>query len=171
MDSPTIWLIVIVVAVIAYFFFRRGRAAPQGTYDDKDVRSSGSIGGGPRAHDDANVRSGGSIGGGPSSTDSREVASGGSLGGNRSTNRSVDPMNPSGDPSVVDRDPRSDMRNATRTGVRENDTLERQNRIASERGSSQTSSSQTSNSEDRLVQLRAKRARQNPNNPDAKDEG
>ena len=80
MDGSTIWIVLIVVAIIAFFMFRRNRPAPRGTYDDPKVSSSGSIGGGPRAHDDPKVSSSGSIGGGPRAYDSPDVKSGGSLG-------------------------------------------------------------------------------------------
>src|SRR5688572_5285157 len=86
MDFSTIAIIVVVIAVIAYFVMRRGRVAPQGTHDDRDVSSAGSIGGGPRAHDDPNVSSGGSIGGGPRTYDSPKVSSGGSIGNQATTN-------------------------------------------------------------------------------------
>jgi hypothetical protein len=85
MDSTTIGIIVLVIAAIAFYIYRRSRPAPQGTYDDPDVRSSGSIGGGTRAYDDPDVRSSGSIGGGPRAYDSPEVKSGGSIGGRSST--------------------------------------------------------------------------------------
>ena len=80
-DATTIGIIVLILAAIAFFIYRRSRPAPQGTYDDRDVRSSGNIGGGPRAHDDPKVRSSGSIGGGPRAYDTPEVKSGGSIGG------------------------------------------------------------------------------------------
>ena len=62
MDFTTILIIVAVIALAALYFYNRSRPAPHGTYDDKDVRSSGSIGGGPRAYDDREHTSGGSIG-------------------------------------------------------------------------------------------------------------
>jgi hypothetical protein len=91
MDWTTIGIIAIAVIAIAYFVMRRGRVAPQGTYDDPDVSSSGSIGGGPRAHDDPNVSSGGSIGGGPRTYDSPKVSSGGSIGNQTARARSERP--------------------------------------------------------------------------------
>jgi hypothetical protein len=82
-------LLIIGLAVAA--FMRRNRSAPQGTYDDPNTRSGGSIGGsrgqpGQRAHDDPNIRSGGSIGapGGQERArtyDDPNVKSGGSIGG------------------------------------------------------------------------------------------
>jgi hypothetical protein len=72
--------IVAIVALVAFWLFRRGRPAPHGTYDDKDVRSSGSIGGGTRAYDTPEHRSSGSIGGQQRATDSAAHKSGGSIG-------------------------------------------------------------------------------------------
>lgn len=80
-DSSTIWIIVAVVALLALYFYNRSRPAPRGTYDDKDTRSSGSIGGGSRAHDDPDHRSSGSIGGGQRSYDAPDQESRGSIGG------------------------------------------------------------------------------------------
>jgi hypothetical protein len=91
MDTSTIIIIVLVLAAIAYFVFRRGRPAPRGTYDDPKVRSSGSIGGGPRAHDDPKVRSGGSIGGGPRTYDAPETRSEGSIGNQSTASRTARP--------------------------------------------------------------------------------
>jgi len=87
MDSTTIGIIVLVIVAIAFFIFRRSQPVPHGTYDDPDVRSSGSIGGGTRAYDDPDVRSSGSIGGGPRAYDSPEVKSEGSIGGRSSAAR------------------------------------------------------------------------------------
>jgi len=70
MNSTTLWIIVAVVVLVAFYLYNRSRPAPRGTYDDPNVRSSGSIGGGTRAYDDPNVRSSGSIGGG--TTDERK---------------------------------------------------------------------------------------------------
>jgi len=81
MDSTTMWIIIAVVALLALFFYNRSRPAPRGTYDDKNVRSSGSIGGGTRAYDDPAHRSSGSIGGEQSGYDSPEHKSSGSIGG------------------------------------------------------------------------------------------
>ncbi|MCC6456283.1 MAG: hypothetical protein IT328_15115 [Caldilineaceae bacterium] len=89
MDPTTIGIIVLVIVAIAFFIFRRSRPAPHGTYNDPNVQSSGSIGGGPRAYDDPKVQSGGSIGGGPRAYDSPEVKSEGSIGGRSSTARKV----------------------------------------------------------------------------------
>jgi hypothetical protein len=82
MDSTTIWIIIAVLALLALFFYNRSRSAPRGAYDDKNTRSSGSIGGGTRAYDDKNTRSSGSIGGGQRGYDSPEHESRGSIGGN-----------------------------------------------------------------------------------------
>jgi hypothetical protein len=97
MDTTTIIVIVAVIALLAFYLYNRRKPAPRGTYDDKDMRSSGSIGGGPRAHDDANLRSSGSIGGGTRSYDSPEHTSGGSIGGrqrteNQTNRAAVQPM-------------------------------------------------------------------------------
>ena len=89
MDPTTIGIIVLVIAAIAFFIFRRGRPAPHGTYDDPNVRSSGSIGGGTRAYDDPDVRSSGSIGGGPRAYDNPDVKSEGSIGGRSPAERKV----------------------------------------------------------------------------------
>lgn len=81
MDTTTIIVIVAVLALVGFYLYNRSRPAPRGTYDDKDTRSSGSIGGGTRAHDDPNVRSSGSIGGGTRGNNAPEHSSGGSIGG------------------------------------------------------------------------------------------
>lgn len=81
MDTTTIIVIVAVLALVGFYLYNRSRPAPRGTYDDKDTRSSGSIGGGTRAHDDPNVRSSGSIGGGTRANNSPAHSSGGSIGG------------------------------------------------------------------------------------------
>lgn len=70
MNSTTLWIILAVVVLVALYLYNRSRPAPRGTYDDPNVRSSGSIGGGPRANDDPNFTSSGSIGG--RSTDERK---------------------------------------------------------------------------------------------------
>jgi hypothetical protein len=85
-------IIGIVVLLIAVYLFRRSRPAPRGTYDDKNVRSSGSIGGGTRAYDDPSVRSSGSIGGKDRGIDSPDHKSSGSI-GVASTNRKRDRNN------------------------------------------------------------------------------
>jgi hypothetical protein len=69
MDTNAILLIIgllILLWVASRFFNRGGPTAP--TYDDKNIRSGGSIGGGAgqpsqRTHDDPNIESGGSFGG------------------------------------------------------------------------------------------------------------
>ncbi len=81
MDTTTIIVIVAVVVLVGLFLFNRNRPARRGTYDDKNTRSSGSIGGGARAHDDPEVRSSGSIGGGTRGNNSPQHSSGGSIGG------------------------------------------------------------------------------------------
>ena len=81
MDSTTIWIIIAVIALVAFFLYNRNRPAPRGTYDDRNTRSSGSIGGGKRSYDDPNHRSSGSIGGGQRGHDDPEHARRGSIGG------------------------------------------------------------------------------------------
>lgn len=78
-----IWIILGIIAVAAFIWYTRSRGpAPQGTYDDEDVRSGGSIGGGDKTYDDEDVHSGGSIGGTDTKTyDDPEHRSGGSIGG------------------------------------------------------------------------------------------
>jgi len=83
MDTTTI-IIIAVVALVALFLYNRSRPAARGTYDDKNVRSSGSVGDGTRAYDDEKVRSSGSIGGGTRAHDAPEVKSSGSIGGDNS---------------------------------------------------------------------------------------
>jgi hypothetical protein len=80
MDTTTIIIIAIVVVLVAMFLFRRSRPAPRGTYDDENVRSSGSIGGGTRAYDDPTTRSSGSIAGNDRGYDSPDHESSGSIG-------------------------------------------------------------------------------------------
>lgn len=81
MDTTTMIVIVAVVVLVGLFLLNRNRPAARGTYDDKNTRSSGSIGGGTRANDDPDVRSSGSIGGGTRSHNSPDHSSGGSIGG------------------------------------------------------------------------------------------
>lgn len=88
MDTTMIIIVIAAVALIGFWLYNRNKPAPRGTYDDKNVRSSGSIGGGTRAHDDPNVRSSGSIGGGTRAHDAREHGSGGSIGGQQRTENS-----------------------------------------------------------------------------------
>lgn len=88
-DSSTIWIIVAVVALLALYFYNRSRPAPRGSYDDKNTRSSGSIGGGDRAYNDAAHRSSGSIGGGQRGYDTPEHESRGSIGGGPATPRTT----------------------------------------------------------------------------------
>lgn len=88
MDTGIILIGIVIIALIALYFYNRNKPAPQGTYDDKDLRSDGSIGGGTRAHDDPDLRSSGSIGGGTRGYDSNKVDSGGSIGGQQRTENS-----------------------------------------------------------------------------------
>lgn len=85
MDTTTIIVIVAIVALVGLFLFNRNRPARRGTYDDKNTRSSGSIGGGTRANDDPDVRSSGSIGGGTRAHNAPQQSSGGSIGGGPSS--------------------------------------------------------------------------------------
>jgi hypothetical protein len=80
MDTTTI-LIIIGIVILVAMLIGRNRVAPRGTYDDKNTRSGGSIGGGPGANDDPNTRSGGSIGGGARTYDSPDHRSSGTIGG------------------------------------------------------------------------------------------
>jgi hypothetical protein len=73
-------IVIAVIALLVWYFFNRNRVAPPGTYDDKDYRSGGSIGGGQRTYDDPDFRSGGSIGGGPRTYDDPDFRSSGSIG-------------------------------------------------------------------------------------------
>lgn len=87
MDNIWIWIIVGIVALAAIVWYQRRQPRAHGSYDDKDVRSSGSIGGGKvRAYDDEDVRSSGTIGGAvrdedEGAYDDPEHRSGGSIGG------------------------------------------------------------------------------------------
>jgi hypothetical protein len=92
---------------VAIYLFRRSRPAPRGTYDDENVRNSGSIGGGTRAYDDPKTRSSGSIGGRDRGYDSPEHESGGSIGAANRERRS-------------DRDDLDDDRTALRERTRPN---------------------------------------------------
>ena len=88
MDSTMIITIIVLLILLGLYLYNRNKPAPRGTYDDKDHRSSGSIGGGTRAYDDKDHRSSGSIGGGERAYDSPEHKSSGSIGGdNRSERR------------------------------------------------------------------------------------
>jgi hypothetical protein len=112
-DTTTIIIIIGVIALVAIYLFRRSRPAPHGTYDDKNVRSSGSIGGGTRAYDDPNTRSSGSIGGRDRGYDSPDHESSGSIGAANRERR-------------IDRDERGDereerIRRDPRTGERKHD--------------------------------------------------
>jgi hypothetical protein len=110
MDFTTILIIVVVIALAALYFYNRSRPAPQGTYDDKDVRSSGSIGGGTRAYDDKDVRSSGSIGGGTRAYDTPEQTSGGSIGDQRTSERNANGVSRSNSQ-------REDLRDTSRAGT------------------------------------------------------
>jgi hypothetical protein len=81
MDWSTTLILIVAVALLALFLYNRRRPAPRGTYNDRDVQSSGSIGGGPKAYDKPEVESSGSIGGGPRAHDDAEHKSSGSIGG------------------------------------------------------------------------------------------
>ncbi|NLF65816.1 MAG: hypothetical protein GX579_14580 [Chloroflexi bacterium] len=77
-----IWILLVVVALAALIWYQRRQPRPRGTYDDEDVRSSGSIGGSRTgAYDEEDVRSSGSIGGSREGAyDDDETTSGGSIG-------------------------------------------------------------------------------------------
>lgn len=83
MDSTWLLIIAAVVALAAIVWYQRRQPRPRGTYDDEDVRSSGSVGGSRTgAYDDEDVRSSGSIGGADEGAyDDDEYRSGGSIGG------------------------------------------------------------------------------------------
>ena len=94
----------VLVGVVALFaYMRRNRPAPQGTYDDPDTRSGGSIGGragrpGQRTHDDPDTRSGGSFGAtqgreGARTHDDPDIRSGGSFGGDEASRHRSDSRN------------------------------------------------------------------------------
>jgi hypothetical protein len=94
MDSTTMLIIGAIVVLAAVYLYNRSRPAARGTYDDKNVRSSGSIGGGTRAYDDESVRSSGSIGGSKvKAYDSPEHSSRGSIGGQPTSARNDDDDN------------------------------------------------------------------------------
>lgn len=91
MDSTTMLIIGAIVVLAAIYLYNRSRPATRGTYDDKNPRSSGSIGGGTRAYDDENVRSSGSIGGSKvKAYDSPDHKSSGSIGGQPTSVRNDD---------------------------------------------------------------------------------
>lgn len=83
MDNQWLLIIGALVVLAAIVWYTRRQPRPHGTYDDKDVRSSGSIGGSQKgAYDDDDVRSSGSIGGSKEGAyDEDEYKSGGSIGG------------------------------------------------------------------------------------------
>jgi hypothetical protein len=84
MDTTTLIILGIIV-LLGIYLYNRNRVKPRGTYDDKNFRSGGSIGGNP-AHDDKNFRSGGSIGGSSKTAhDSPDFKSGGSIAGQKRT--------------------------------------------------------------------------------------
>lgn len=96
MDTNAILIIIgllILLWLASRFFGNRAPTTP--TYDDKNIRSGGSIGGGPgqpgqRTHDDPNIESGGSLGGRsgeatPRTHDDPNIRSGGSFGGSNAT--------------------------------------------------------------------------------------
>jgi hypothetical protein len=84
MDWTTILIIVVALALLALFLYNRSRPAPPGTYNDRDLQSGGSIGGGRRTYDDPDVESSGSIGGGKRAHDDPGLRSRGSIGGDDS---------------------------------------------------------------------------------------
>lgn len=89
----TTWLIILgILLLVGLYLYNRNRTPPRGTYDDKNYRSGGSIGGGPGAYDDPDVRSGGSIGGRQSAYDSRDHESGGTFGGDSPEPRARRPV-------------------------------------------------------------------------------
>src|SRR6187200_3137139 len=63
MDWTTILIIVVALALLALYLYNRSRPAPRGTYNDPNLQSSGSIGGGNHAYDERDLHSSGSIGG------------------------------------------------------------------------------------------------------------
>lgn len=91
MDTNMILIIIVLLVIVwlASRFFNRAPTTP--TYDDENIRSGGSIGGGrgqpsQRTHDDPNIESGGSFGGRsgastPRTHDDPNIRSGGSFGG------------------------------------------------------------------------------------------
>jgi hypothetical protein len=83
MDTTTLIIVGIVALLVGLYLFNRSRIPPQGTYDDKNYRSGGSIGGQQSSYDSPDVRSGGSIGGQQSTVDSPDYRSSGTIGGNR----------------------------------------------------------------------------------------
>lgn len=134
-DSSTIWIIVAVVALLALYFYNRSRPAPRGTYDDQHTRSSGSIGGGQRAHDDPAHRSSGSIGGGQRGYDAPEHESRGSIGGSTTqTQHSTNAMN--GERTVerdLNRDLNRDLERDFDRGIDHNSPNSPLERLADER--------------------------------------
>ena len=122
-DSSTIWIIVAVVALLALYFYNRSRPAPRGTYDDKNTRSSGSIGGGDRAYDDKNTRSSGSIGGGDRAYDAPDQSSRGSIGGGPVSQRTAPgPLNGN---RTIERDLNRDLDRDVERGIDRDSPLER----------------------------------------------
>ena len=117
METTTIVIIVAIIALIAFYLYNRSKPAPRGTYNDENLRSDGSIGGGTRAHDDATVRSSGSIGGGSRAYDTPEQSSGGSIGGRQRTenNRTNSAANQTAQPQTVIPEPRSNPNERERT--------------------------------------------------------
>lgn len=79
------WICLLGIALLLFVVLSRflggRRPPPAGTYDDEDVRSGGSFGGGQSTYDAPDVRSGGSFGSGASTYDDEDVRSGGSFGG------------------------------------------------------------------------------------------
>jgi len=127
MEWTTILIGVAVVALLALFFYNRSRPAPRGTYNDSDVQSGGSIGGGPRAHDSRDVQSSGSIGGGPRAYDDPDHKSSGSIGGDsvkRGERRTVaDPSKGDYTHATTDQRTQYDEVEERRTRIHDSDDL------------------------------------------------
>jgi len=98
MDSTTIMIIIAVLALLGIYLYNRSRPAPRGTYDDRQLNSGGSIGGGPRAHDDPKLHSSGSIGGKDRGYDSTNHESGGTIGASAERARREHRMTAEGSP-------------------------------------------------------------------------
>ena len=111
MDWTTILIIIVALVLLALYFYNRSRPAPHGTYNDPNLQSGGSIGGGNHTYDDPNLQSSGSIGGGRRAHDEQGVQSSGSISGESSVRRGeqrtvADPTK--GDYTYADRDQHSE---------------------------------------------------------------
>ena len=162
MDTTTIIVIIAVVLMLGFYLYNRSRPAQRGTYDDKNARSSGSIGGGTRANDDPEVRSSGSIGGGTRAHNSPQQRSGGSIGGGPASRppREEVEERPAARPSIREDIERRDRVEPLRdNGVRTLPPLDLDNdNVTADR-----------DNEDRLVRERAERQRKD--NEDFKSGG